>query len=75
MPYLKQRDPPFIDLSRLLKGYDLGTGTALAVVLGVSESTALRRLQHPERLTLADLSKIVRHGHIPAETLRESIKL
>ena len=73
MPRLKQTDPPFWDLRRLLLGYEL-TGYSLGDILGASHVTARRRIDHPEELTLRELSLICRRAHIPADVLRDAIK-
>lgn len=71
MPYIKE-NLPFDKMHRLLKGYELD-GPKLAAILGVSAPTAKLRLDEPGKLTLADLDKISRRGHIPMEELRECI--
>lgn len=71
MPYKKQT-VPFIKLSRLLKGYDLNP-PALAKVLGVSMPTARTKLNNPSKLTLDDLSKIHRFGHINWDEIKATI--
>ena len=73
MPYVKKPDPPYVKMTRLLKGYGLN-GTKLAGLLGVSQPTGSRRLERPELLTLGDLDRINRFGHIPIEELREAIQ-
>lgn len=72
MPYLKRPDPPYMKMARLLKGYGFN-GPKLADVLGCSAPTARARLDAPELLTLADLDRINRFGHIPIEEIREAI--
>lgn len=72
MPYLKT-NVPFIEVRRLLKGYGM-TGAQLARTIGKCESTARDRLSCPGQLTLNELAKICRAGHIPAEELREAIR-
>lgn len=71
MPYTRE-NKPFSKMHRLLKGYELD-GPKLAAILGVSPPTAKTRLDNPEKLTLDDLDKISRRGHIPMEELRECI--
>lgn len=66
------KKPPFSRMGRLLKGYGL-TAAKLAEILEVSTPTARQRLAEPERLTLGDLDRINRAGHIPMEELREAI--
>ena len=73
MPYLKPRETPFAEVARLLKGYDL-KGPSLAAVLACGEQKARSRLQNPGDLTLAELARICRNAHIPADELRNAIK-
>lgn len=73
MPYVKKPDPPYVKMTRLLKGYGLN-GTKLAEILGVSRPTAKARIDAPGKLTLGDLDRINRFGHIPIEELREAIQ-
>lgn len=63
---------PFSSMGRLLKGYGM-TAAKLAEILQCSQPTARQRLAEPERLTLGDLDRINRAGHIPLEELREAI--
>ena len=72
LPY-KKPDKPFIGMYRLLKGYDLNA-QALARVLGCSVPTAREKLENPSRLTLDNLSKIHRYGHIDWETIQSAVK-
>lgn len=70
MPYKKEKaDPPIVVK---IKGY-IGNGTDLARVLGVSVPTAIKKLKQPEHLTLGDLDKIHRFGHVPIEEIRAAI--
>ena len=73
MPRLKQPERPFMDIRRLLLGYELNS-VRLARAAGISESTAQRRLANPGDLTLAELKRICRNGGIPAERIREAIQ-
>lgn len=71
MPYLKtNREHP---LTRLLKGYNFKSGTDLARLLGVSVPTGLKKLNDPKNLTIGDLDKIHRFGHIPIDEIRAAI--
>ena len=72
MPYCKSADIPFARMRRLLKGYDLN-GSKLANVLGCSATTGKRKLDNPWTLTLEDIDRINKVGHIPIEELREAI--
>lgn len=72
MPYIKRREVPFAKVKRLLLGYELDA-TALADVLGVSYNTARARLDRPETMTLADLDRVCKAGHVPMEEIRAAI--
>lgn len=73
MSYVKPLTvPPFSRMTRLLKGYDMN-GATLGKVLGCSPPTARAKINNPERLTLGDLDKLRRVGHIPLEEIREAI--
>ena len=72
MPYIKPHKAPFGAMTRLLKGYGYD-GAALAKVLGCSAPTARKRISSPESLTLLELDRLNRYGHIPIEELREAI--
>ena len=72
MPRLKQPDRPFMDMRRLLLGYEL-TSVHLAKAAGISESTAARRLANPGDITLTELRRICRNGGVPADRIREAI--
>lgn len=73
MPYIKEREEPFARMRRLLLGYGF-SGPKLAAILDVSAPTAKRRLEQPETITLRDLDRINRFGHIPLEELREAVQ-
>lgn len=73
MPRLKKADPPFADFGFLLHGYRFN-GPKLGAILGVTKTTALKRINHPELFTLADLRLICRVGGIPADRIREALK-
>lgn len=72
MPYTKPKEPPFVRMQRLLRGYGLN-GENLAPILEVTPPTARSRLEQPEMLTLRDLDRINRFAHIPMEEIREAI--
>lgn len=72
MPYTKPLLPqPWEKMHRLLVGYGL-TGPKLAEILGVSRPTAKARIDAPGKLTLEELDRISRMGHIPMEEIREA---
>ena len=73
MPYLKKKDEPFAPLRRLLIGYGL-TARVLGPIIGKNENTARERLKHIDKMTLGELRRIVRSGHIPADEIREAIQ-
>ena len=72
MPRVKTPEAPFIKMRRLLLGYDLN-GPALAKVMNCSPKTARDRLEHPEKLTLANLHDINTKGHVPIEELKDAM--
>ena len=74
MPYLKKRPIPFRKMQMLLKAYGFN-GENLVPVLGYSPKTNRSRIQDPRLLTLGDLEKICKSGHIPMEEIREAIVL
>ena len=69
---MTKENDPYSDLHRLLKGYDVNAKW-LCAVLGVSHPTALRRLHHPETLTVEELQTISRKCGIPIDRIREVI--
>lgn len=73
MPYTKPlTTAPFARMTRLLKGYNMN-GVTLGKVLGCSAPTARGKIDNPERLTLGDLDKLRRVGHIPLEEIKEAL--
>lgn len=72
MPYLKPKPRPFDGMRRLLLGYELNAAR-LSTVLGCSEPTARSRLNNPGTLTVEELDKIRRFGHVPVEEIREKV--
>lgn len=72
MPYIKQKQPAFAKLSRLIRGYGF-TGPKLAEILGCSAPTAKKKIDSPEYFTLAELKMLNSAGHIPADEIREAI--
>ena len=69
---LKAPQQPFIKLRRLLLSYELNA-PRLAAVLGCSVPTARHRINDPGSLTMAELSKINRFGHVPIEEIRDAV--
>ena len=70
MPYRKDKTQP---LTRLLRGYGYTTGPELAKILGVTAPTARSKLLDPKKLTVGDLEKVEKLGHIPIEEIRAAI--
>ena len=71
MPRLKpsQTDP----MRRLLNAYEINTGPALAPIILVSPTTAYRRIQTPEDLTLREIRLLASRGHIPIDEIRGAL--
>ena len=74
MPRLKERPTPFAKVSRLIKGYGFN-GSNLEPILGYSAKTNRKKIEAPRELTLGDLEKICKNGHIPIDEIREAIVL
>lgn len=72
MPYIRPKQPAFAKLGRLMKGYEL-SGRKIAEMLGCAPATGCKKLENPGLFTLADLQKINRAAHIPADEIREAI--
>ena len=71
MPYVKGYTEPD-KLRRLLKGYEF-TAPRLASTLGCSTATAQRRLSDPASLTVEELRRINKRGHVPLEEIKEAL--
>ena len=72
MPYTKfcqTKEPP---MTRLLRSYKFN-GTSLGRLLGVSHGTGQKKLTDPDNLTIGDLRRISKAGHIPMDELRGAI--
>ena len=67
MPHLKDTTPP---MTHLLQKYGYTSGAKLARVLTISVPTAIKRLHDPELLTVEDLHRLNRFGHIPIDEIR-----
>lgn len=74
MPRLKERPIPFQKMQRLIKGYGFN-GSNLEPILGYSPKTIRKKIENPRELTLGDLEKLCKSGHIPIDEIRESIVL
>lgn len=73
MPRLKKKEPDFIKVGRLIKGY--ATPPKVAEMLNCSPNTARNRLNAPETFTLGELNMICRQAHIPWEDMREAVQV
>ena len=71
MPYKKSK-LPFEKMKRLLCAYEINA-PKLAQALGVTPTTARKKLQQPELLTLKDLQLIHSRLHIDWGSIREGI--
>ncbi len=72
MPRLKKKEPDFIEVTRLIKGY--ASAPQVAKMLNCSANTARRRLNAPETFTLGELNRIRWQAHISAEEMLSHIK-
>ncbi|MGI6042135.1 MAG: hypothetical protein ACOYBH_07945 [Candidatus Alectryocaccobium sp.] len=72
MPYIKQPKRPFGKMRELIMAKEFRS-PRLAAVLCCSQPTAKKKMDNPELLTLGDLDKLNRFGHIPIEEIREAI--
>ena len=70
MPYIKP--PPQHPLTELLKGKNV-LSPQLGKILGLCPHTAKQRLEDPSLLTIRDIRRIIRNGHIPSEEVRECV--
>ena len=70
MPHIKNTTDP---MRRLLNAYEVNTGQALAPILCCSPTTAYRRIQTPEDLTLREIRLLASRGHIPIEEIRGAL--
>lgn len=68
MPFKKSTVDP---LTRTLKGFF--NSSDIEKLLNVSRPTAIKKLNNPELLTVGELRKLNRLGHVPIERLREGI--
>ena len=71
MPYIPKTQP---ELTRLILSYGFN-GENLEAVLGHSPPTNRRRISNPDELTVGDLKKLARKGHIPLDEIRAAIKI
>lgn len=73
MPYCKPKEIPYEKMRKLLLGYEMN-GVKMAAILGLkSATTGKRKLDEPVRLTLGDIDRLNRFGHIPIDELREAM--
>ena len=72
MPRLKKKEPDFIKVGRLIRGY--ATPPKAAEMIGCSATTARKKMNTPELFTLGELQMICLRAHIPAEDMEAIIK-
>ena len=70
MPHIKQSPDK---LRRVLNAYELNVSTKLSQILMCSPTTAIRRIETPEDLTVRELRLIASRGHIPIEEIRGAL--
>lgn len=73
MPYLKKKEPDFIKVGRLIRGY--ATPPKIAEMIGCSATTARKKMNYPELFTLGELNMICRRAHIPVEDMRQAVQV
>lgn len=73
MPYLKKKEPDFVKVSRLIRGY--ATPPKIAEMIGCSATTARKKMNYPELFTLGELNLICRRAHIPVEDMRQAAQI
>lgn len=73
MPRLKKKEPDFIKVGRLIRGY--ATPPKVAEMLGCSTPTARKKMNEPELFTLGELNMICRRAHIPVEDMRQAVQV
>ena len=72
MPRLKKKEPDFIKVGRLIRGY--ATPPKVAEMIGRSATTARKKMNMPELFTLGELQMICLRAHIPTEDMEACIK-
>ena len=72
MPRLKKKEPDFIRVTRLRRGY--APVSKVAEMIGRSVPTARKKINDPRQFTLGELQMICLRAHIPAEDMEASIK-
>lgn len=72
MPRLKKKEPDFIKVGRLIRGY--ATPPKVAEMIGCSATTARKKMNTPELFTLGELQMICLRAHIPAKDMEAIIK-
>ena len=72
MPRLKKKEPDFIKVGRLIRGY--ATPPKVAEMIGCSATTARKKMNTPELFTLGELNMICLRAHIQAEDMEAIIK-
>ena len=74
MPRLKERPIPFVKMQRLIRSYGYN-GSNLEPILQYSAKTNRKKIEDPRELTLGDLERLCKNGHIPIDEIREAIVL
>lgn len=72
MPRLKKKEPDFIKVSRLIKGY--ASVPRVAEMIGKSDPTARKKMNDPSQFTLGELQMICMRAHIPWEDMNQAVK-
>jgi hypothetical protein len=73
MPRLKKKEPDFIKVGRLIRGY--ATPPKVAEMIGCSATTARKKMNTPELFTLGELNMICHRAHIPIEDMRQAAQV
>lgn len=70
MPHIKQSPDK---LRIVLNAHELNVSTKLSQILMCSPTTAIRRIETPEDLTVRELRLIAARGHIPIDEIRGAL--
>lgn len=72
MPRLKKKEPDFIRVTRLIRGYV--PVSKVAEMIGRSVPTARKKINDPRQFTLGELQMISMRAHIPWEDMNQAVK-
>ena len=72
MPRLKKKEPDFIRVTRLIRGY--APVSKVAEMIGRSVPTARKKINDPRQFTLGELQMISMRAHIPWEAMNQAVK-